>query len=494
MASQLGIDFQGKFQPVHNYNIARGHWETFQIRLAEGKVSPSDLNCEKCSLIIEGVAGAYHNLVSHSQEGDDVDTPKPLTASRLSFLQRLEHLKEEEGMVGLRRGRKPHEIHELQTDAAPLWQDLHRWLHLRRPGQYTILGSGKSELHCNLCKVKFSAFRTNNIHFVLQHEANDLHQACMSPVMKAHKCKGVPLDGQSCALLCWEFRESFQKWLDHGCPWHLGSQHECYLDVVPVIRASTCKGDAFMPVNGSRSCNSCLDLASKRDFCEKVATWHYRIDLSNLVLATALNDRMEQSRLLASMASAPYIGQSQVIIDVPALKEATYLQRRTLLRKQVLCLSRQCMNQAARQFVNNRLGCLPNVSQGQSMSHAIVSHADALVANRTDKNDVDLCKLILEGVLQADDVCRTLVSALVRKADRLKRGCQRVGASHLPGIDDASLHEVGFAIASSLGQSDLLQLFGLNPRGMPKAWAGGQCICTSFFISFHIFHMFIVNF
>ena len=498
MASQLGIDFQGKYQPAHNYNIVKGHWETFQIRLAEGKVSPSDLNCEKCSLIMEGVAGAYNNLVSHSQEGDDEDIPKPLTAGRLSFAQCLEHLKEEEGMVGLRRGRKSHKTHELQTDAAPLWQDLHRWLHLRRPGQYTILGSGKSDLHCNLCNVKFSAFRTNNIHFVLQHEANDLHQAHMSPVMKAHKCKGVPLDGQSCALICWEFRQSFQIWLDHGCPWHLASQqcqHECYFDGVPVIKARTCKGDAFMPVNDSRSCGSCLDLASKRDFCEKVATWHYRIDLSNLVLATALNDRMEQGRLLASMASSPYIGQSQVIIDVPALKEATYLQRRTLLRKQVLCLSRQCMNEAARQFVNNRLGCLPNVSQGQSMSHAIVSHADALVASRTEKiekNDVDLCKLILQGVLQADDVCRTLVSALVRKADRLKRGCRRVGASHLPGIDDASLHEVGFAIASSLGQSDLLQLFGLNPRGMPKAWAGGPCICTivqlyNILISFHIF-------
>ena len=55
---------------------------------------------------------------------------------------------------------------------------------------------------------------------------------------------------------------------------------------------------------------------------------------------------------------------------------------------------------------------------------------------------------------------------------RLRRNCGRVGVSHVPGCDDASLHEVGFAIASAMGQSDLLRLFGINPRGIPKACAG----------------------
>ena len=55
---------------------------------------------------------------------------------------------------------------------------------------------------------------------------------------------------------------------------------------------------------------------------------------------------------------------------------------------------------------------------------------------------------------------------------RLRRNCvARVGVSHVPGCDDASLHEVGFAIASAMGQSDLLRLFGLNPKGIPKACA-----------------------
>ena len=57
----------------------------------------------------------------------------------------------------------------------------------------------------------------------------------------------------------------------------------------------------------------------------------------------------------------------------------------------------------------------------------------------------------------------------MQKADGLRRGRARVGASGLPGIEDANLHEVGCAIASNIGQSDLQQLFGLNPRGMP-AW------------------------
>lgn len=54
---------------------------------------------------------------------------------------------------------------------------------------------------------------------------------------------------------------------------------------------------------------------------------------------------------------------------------------------------------------------------------------------------------------------------------RLRRNCVRVGVSHVPGCDDASLHEVGFAIASAMGHSDLLRLFGINPRGIPKACA-----------------------
>ena len=64
-------------------------------------------------------------------------------------------------------------------------------------------------------------------------------------------------------------------------------------------------------------------------------------------------------------------------------------------------------------------------------------------------------QLILEGALQAGDVCRTLVRALIQKADGLQRGCAQVGASGLPGIEDANLHEVGCAIASHIGQSDL---------------------------------------
>ena len=185
------------------------------------------------------------------------------------------------------------------------------------------------------------------------------------------------------------------------------------------MMAANCQQDNFMPVERSTACHACLALSNNADFAQRVATWHYRIRLGNLVLATALGKRTEEKQLLQQMARAPYIGHAQISIDVPALEMADFAARKNLLRRQVLCLAKCMRNDAANQFIQCRLAALPSGQSSQLMCDAIANKANTFVSGQSDQNDVDLCRLILQGALHADVVCRTLVSALIHKGDKL---------------------------------------------------------------------------
>lgn len=416
MALQLGIDFHKVFQPVHGFHLEAKHWMKFQTQLAKGLVSPSDLNCAACTAVMDEVAVAYQALVEEGVEG----TPnQPVTVAHAGFTKRMEELKQQEEMVDITLGRRApsHSGH-----SAPLWQDLYQWLNVRRPGMYVVLGTGKVDLHCTVCMSKFSAHRTNTIFWVLQHEANSRHYRMLTCAKKT--CKGVALNGQSCESISWQFRESFREWIQNGCPWHFAMKHQCHTDAggVPVVMAANCEQDNFRPVDGSVACHACRALCHNGEFSQRVATWHYRIHLANLVLATALGQRAEEKQLLQQMARAPYIGHAQISIDVHALQGADFAARKNLLRRQVLCLAKSMRNDAANQFIQCRLAALPSGQSSQHMLDAIANKANTLVSGRSDKhdkNDLDLCRLILEGALHADVVCRTMVSALIHKGDKL---------------------------------------------------------------------------
>ena len=178
MAFQLGIDFHAKFQPAHGFHLEAKHWMKFQMQLAKGLVSPSDLNCAACTEIMDEVAVAYQALV---EEGVECAPSRPVTVAHAGFTERLEELKRLEGMTDIPLGRRApgHSDH-----SAPLWQDLYRWLNVRRPGMYVVLGTGKVDLKCTLCMSKFSAHRTSNIFFVLQHEAHGTHHRLLTSVKK----------------------------------------------------------------------------------------------------------------------------------------------------------------------------------------------------------------------------------------------------------------------------------------------------------------------
>lgn len=191
---------------------------------------------------------------------------------------------------------------------------------------------------------------------------------------------------------------------------------------MPIVMAANCEQDNFQPIDGSIACPACLALSHNGEFSQRVATWHYRIHLANLVLATALGKRTEEKQLLQQMARAPYIGHAQITIDVPALQAADFAGRKNLFRQQVLCLAKSMRNDAANQFIQCRLAALPSGQSSQLMCDAIANKVNTFVSGRSDKsdkNDLDLCRLILDGALHADVVCRTMVSALIHKGDKL---------------------------------------------------------------------------
>ena len=94
------------------------------------------------------------------------------------------------------------------------------------------------------------------------------------------------------------------------------------------MMAANCEKDNFQPSDGRIACHACLALSNNADFSQRVATWHYRIHLAHLVLATALGKRTEEKQLLQQMARAPYIGHTQITIDVPALQVADFAARK----------------------------------------------------------------------------------------------------------------------------------------------------------------------
>lgn len=107
-------------------------------------------------------------------------------------------------------------------------------------------------------------------------------------------------------------------------------KHQCHTDVggVPILMAANRGQDNFQPIDGSIACHACRALCHNGEFSQRVATWHYRIHLADLVLATACGKGTEEKQLLQQMVRSPYIGHAQITINVPALQGADFAARK----------------------------------------------------------------------------------------------------------------------------------------------------------------------
>ena len=70
--------------------------------------------------------------------------------------------------------------------------------------------------------------------------------------------------------------------------------------------------------------------------------------------------------------------------------------------------------------------------------------------------------------LDTIQTCKILMSCLANRCELLGRKRKRVNTSHVPGVDDSSLADVGFYLASLTSTTALMELFGLSWR-LPRA-------------------------
>lgn len=75
----------------------------------------------------------------------------------------------------------------------------------------------------------------------------------------------------------------------------------------------------------------------------------------------------------------------------------------------------------------------------------------------------------MKGSLKADDMARTLVPSLLKKADRIKRGCTSRTGSTLPASAGNGLHELGFMLGGALQNEDLQRAFGISRSSAKQA-------------------------
>ena len=115
-------------------------------------------------------------------------------------------------------------------------------------------------------------------------------------------------------------------------------KHQCHADVggVPISVAANRGQDNFQPIDGVH-CLSCMPGSLPREFSQRVATWHYRIHLADLVHATACGKGTEEKQLLQQMVRSPYIGHAQITINVPALQGPTLLPGKARTTKCFFC-------------------------------------------------------------------------------------------------------------------------------------------------------------
>lgn len=90
--------------------------------------------------------------------------------------------------------------------------------------------------------------------------------------------------------------------------------------------------------------------------------------------------------------------------------------------------------------------------------------------------------LILKGSLQGDDLARSLVPLLLKKADRLKRGhCQRTGCSEAPAT---GLLELGWALGGMLKNKEVQRAFGISRELAKEAFVPLVCpLLPQFFLA-----------
>ncbi|CAE6963501.1 unnamed protein product [Symbiodinium sp. CCMP2592] len=460
MLAAYGTGFPAWFK-VHSFHGVKGHWNQFKLKLAADSIG--SLGCRSCSTFFRSLDASkvqqQQQLVVPS-EGDEVPAgevvlldPAALKPqqprSKITGAERLEVLKREEGVGPVPKG----------------------------PSGTAIKDVGASSL------VEVDAKRDSTIHFLLQHECYDMHWTRAHSDEIPRQCRGVKIIPRSESSQEYHIEtctRSLQVWMGLDFPWS-GQQslpHGCYMETVDSevicwVRCRPCQTSPAVLQPGEDACVNCRKLANKEAFASKVASWVYLVDLLCLLHATYAAVRKERREALQALGSADY---RRVLSchSVAQLETMTWPELHQVVRQQApVTTPAAFQNSAALNLLRTRFQWLPTTVNKDAINKLdrqhLQKHLEFLVGQETEAGfTCMLSEELRQGRLDSMECCRVLMSCLATRLRLLSANQKRLTTSHVQGVTDAQLQDVGFFLASISSTSQLMELFGLNPRELNK--------------------------
>lgn len=91
---------------------------------------------------------------------------------------------------------------------------------------------------------------------------------------------------------------------------------------------------------------------------------------------------------------------------------------------------------------------------------SLQEYVEAVCAGKLCATEIRATKLIAQGAMRHDSICRAVVPALISKADKIRRGrTTRTGTSD---VDQTGLVELSFALGQSLNIAAVQKALGLS--------------------------------
>jgi hypothetical protein len=198
-------------------------------------------------------------------------------------------------------------------------------------------------------------------------------------------------------------------------------------------------------------------LTNKSKLMKVILDWCERLDYVRLVHLCLGGDFAGQADLAHDMAG------KYEMISSESLAKMNYADLLTLTRAKFQHIGQKYMNDALKKFLQVNLDFLSKglqIGVPQEVRPHVQAYVEAIVSGSLGATEIRLTKLISQGALKYDSICRALVPALLSKADKIRRGhSQRTGSSEM---DQAGLVELSFALGQSMNLAPVQKALGMS--------------------------------
>ena len=191
--------------------------------------------------------------------------------------------------------------------------------------------------------------------------------------------------------------------------------------------------------------------------------------------ATYAGISRERRESLQAIARAEYRDMLEGDIpDAAQLEAMDYCLLHMLVKRQPSVVTPGAFrNESAERLLQTRLSWLPsNLGKKSVVGHVqrqLQKHVDYLVGIETGMAfPATLHMEVKQGRLDAMETCKVLMSCLASRCRLLATHDKKLTTSRVPDVEAGKLQDVGFQLASISSTTQLMELFGLNPRTLAR--------------------------